>query len=32
MVSADGRRFLINRLEEEDADPITVILNWNRRR
>ena len=30
MVSADGRRFLVNRLEEENADPITVILNWRR--
>ncbi len=28
-VSADGQRFLINTLvEEEGATPITLVLNW----
>jgi hypothetical protein len=28
MVGADGRRFLLNRIAEQDAPPIIVLLNW----
>jgi Tol biopolymer transport system component len=31
MVSADGQRFLMNTVAEENAAPITVILNWKAR-
>jgi Tol biopolymer transport system component len=31
MVSPDGQRFLMNTLAEENAAPITVILNWQGR-
>jgi hypothetical protein len=31
MVSLDGQRFLMNTLAEEEAAPVTVILNWRAR-
>jgi Tol biopolymer transport system component len=31
VVSRDGQRFLMNTLAEEEASPITVILNWKAR-
>jgi hypothetical protein len=31
MPAPDGQRFLMNMLTEEDAAPITVILNWRAR-
>ena len=31
VVTADGRRFLVNISEDENAAPITVVLNWESR-
>lgn len=31
-VSADGQRFLMNTVTDDDASPITVILNWKPKR
>jgi Tol biopolymer transport system component len=28
MVAADGKRFLLNRIAEQNPPPITVLLNW----
>ena len=29
MVAPDGQRFLLNALAEENAPPITLVLNWS---